>query len=116
MNAKRPVPAAQRRHPECRTSRTASPSHKLKRGEVAEANSCDGAWLSLAAAAHGPTRPDVVVLHGLPPADAALGRVNLLERSDVTISLVVRPDIEIGGEHASNRKQSHECESNQFQF
>ena len=73
-------------------------------------------WLSLAAAAHGPTRPDVVVLHGLPPADAALGRVNLLERSDVTISLVVRPDIEIGGEHASNRKQSHECESNQFQF
>jgi len=54
-------------------------------------------WLSLAAAAHGPTRPDVVVLHGLPPADAALGRVNLLERSDVTISLVVRPDIEIGG-------------------
>ena len=39
----------------------------------------------------------MVVLHGLPPADAALGRVNLLERSDVTISLVVRPDIEIGG-------------------
>jgi hypothetical protein len=57
----------------------------------------------------------MAVSNRLPPADPACAG-GIVKQGNLSISLVVLPDIEVGGEGATERQQSRECERDQFQI